>query len=257
MGVVGYITSFKAFEDCHDVGGQSAAIVSWKESQFKPVVIAGKEAGVKKVCDENGFVFEPSVERARDRNLQSGHPMLRSLIEVGLSHTKTPYLCLINSDIIVAPRFQTTLCSILLDHPSSCVTGNRYDISPIATPVMSVMDCALLFDRPRQKHVGGGTDFFVLTRTLWKRILKVMPDYVFGATAWDNWLHGAMLRFAKYPINATSRLLVLHASHLYIGLNGQKNRNGFANHPAVQHNQRLYRSSSRKGSLTNAKWVKV
>lgn len=247
-----FVTTFKAFDHPQDALCQCSAVFSWRLEQFS-VLVVGDDLGVSELCRDTGFRLVPKVRRAVDLGLQSQCPMLRDVFQIACTAVPTTYFCLINSDIIVSREFHTRLGTLLFHSPNPFVSGARQDVK-LEKEITSVAEFDAVWSLAHGVyHSGGGTDFFALSRDLAKQLLLVMPDYVMGATAWDNWLHWAALTMSSSPINATLRLPTLHPYHDYNGLSG-KSRSRIEKHPAVIHNQRLYRARNERASITSRGW---
>ena len=250
-----FFTTFKGFDDTTDSIGQQSAVYSWVREEFtsNPVLAIGDDVGVTEFCTKHKLTLIPEVERARDHGLVSAHPMLRSLFSTAIAHTKTKYMCLMNSDIIVSPSFHTGLGHLLFAHEQPFVTGVRYNIN-LAAPVITEEGYAALWKSTKAViHGGGGSDYFAFSVELAKKLLEVMPDYVLGAAAWDNWLHWAALTYSVSPICTIKHLKILHPAHVYRQLSLNV-KNTIYEHPAVQHNLKIYKSSTQRASTSGGRW---
>ena len=190
-----FFTSFKAIGDPLDDIGQHSAAFSWEREKLatNPLLAIGRDEGVYKFCHDHGFKYISDVTLASDRGLDTTHPMLRSIFKVAVANTKTPFMCLINSDIIVGPSFHLALNRLLRSNKNPFVVGIRHDItlSHAATDERSYKE---LWKRKDLKaHRTGGSDYFAFTKRFAEQMLTFMPDYVMGCAAWDNWLHWVAL----------------------------------------------------------------
>ena len=250
-----FFTTFKAFDEHSDAIGQQSAVYSWLRERlnFNPILAIGRDAGVEAFCKTYKLKYIPGVERALERGLGSTHPMLRSIFKVALDNTTTGYSCLINSDIIVTPNFHRQLGTLLFQNKDPFVTGIRHDIS-LSDPVIDERGYLALCKRSDTKvHRSGGTDYFAFPVTLGRRILAIMPDYVMGAAAWDNWLHWAAIKLSKTPICTLSKPKILHPRHGYRQL-GLKTAKSIYEHPAVRHNMKIYKASKNKAGISGGRW---
>lgn len=250
-----FFTTFKAIGDPRDDIGQQSAVYSWKREELtaNPVLSIGRDDGVAEFCETHGFKHIPEVQLACDRGLKTTHPMLRSLFEVAVANTKTNYMCLINSDIIVSPGFHSYLGSLLFKHKNPFIVGIRYDIN-LAEPIVDEKGYLALWKRTDGKpHRTGGSDYFAFPKVTAERMLAYMPDYVMGAAAWDNWLHWVALNKTRTPICTLTRPKILHPAHVYRQL-GKNVKKTIYEHPAVKHNMAIYKPSKQKAGATGGRW---
>jgi len=252
---VTFFTTFKEIGDATDDIGQRSAVYSWKREKMdtNPILALGRDKGVKEFCEKHGFKYIPEVKLACDQGLETTHPMLRSLIAVAAEHTTTQYMCLINSDIIVCPKFHPKLGSLLFKNPNPFVVGIRYDIN-LDRPAVDEPSYKALWQRKDIKaHRTGGSDYFAFTKKFALQMLEYMPDYVMGAAAWDNWLHWVALNRSRTPICTLKNPKILHPAHTYRQL-GAKVKRSIYEHPAVKHNMGIYKPSKQKAGATGGRW---
>ncbi len=255
---VTFFTTLKDMDDKTDSLGQESAVFSWRREQFQanPILVIGDGVGVPEFCQRNGLTLVPEVERASNRGLLAPHPMLKSLFQQAIKHAKTDYLCLMNSDIIVSPGFHTKLGSLLWRYPGPFVTGVRYDIALAQAAVTEEAYLALWGRKDIAVHHGGGSDFFAMSKVGASRLVQVMPDYVMGAAAWDNWLHWAALHLCESPICTIDYLKILHPNHVYRQLSANT-KESIYEHPAVKHNMAIYKGSKEKASTAGGRWIRL
>ena len=247
-----FVTTFKGFDSPRDALCQCSAAFSWRLEKCQVLVI-GDDYGVRELCQDAGFALVPKVRRADALGLKSPCPMLRDIFRIACNTVSTTYFCLINADIILSRQFHSKLGTLLFHKSDPFVTGVRQNVK-LDKEITSVTEFDAMWRLAHGVYQnGGGTDFFALSRNLARRILRVMPDYVMGATAWDNWLHWAALTMSSSPINATLRLPTMHPHHDYKGLSSAS-RSGIKGHPAVIHNQRLFYRRNERAAITNSGW---
>jgi len=252
---VAFITSMKPFDAPDDCNGQCSAAFSWRRENMH-VISVGLEAGVEGVCSQYGIIVIPAVERADRVGLPYPHPLLRSILILGASAAATPYVGIINSDIIVAPRFSANLGEILSANPDAFITGRRLDLQ---RNTLAIDDDAYLatLAEPSLLQEGGGTDFFVFPLHFLTKVLAIMPEFIFGLPAWDNWMQGAALEFSPRPIMATGFLATYHMPHDYKRINYFQTDCAWAKlhkHPGVRYNRKLYFRGRIRGSVSDPRW---
>ena len=247
-----FVTSFRSFEVALDAVAQCSAAFSWSLERLS-VVAVGDGPGVFDFCRDKGFALLGRVRSAADCGLKTSHPMLRDMLRAALDYAKTGFLCLLNADIIIPPGFHSRLGSILLGARNPMVTGMRHNVI-LDREICTIEEYLRAWQElPRVSLEGGGSDWFAFHRRLCQSMLSRMPDYVFGATAWDNWLQWAGLTMADPPINATAVLPTLHPQHTQKSLlvGGEPNIDVA---PAVLYNRRLYYSSPQQASMYDRRW---
>jgi hypothetical protein len=250
------VTTFRPFTDDAARIIQRSAVRSWIVAGCEQIVAIGDEPGVEALAKEWGLTHVPPVRRASELSLACPHPMMRDIFDIGVSESQHDLVCFINSDIIVQPDFITTLTDISAKYDDPFVTGVRCDIELKKEAATDEDFGRLWADADKVLNQHGGTDFFAFSIALARRIRDGMPDYVWGATAWDNWLQVTALKLAHPPIDATNVLPTLHPRHNYATLlRGSPGCRRVSGHPAVQHNRRLYRQGGRRGSVKSPGWT--
>lgn len=89
-------------------------------------------------------------------------------------------------------------------------------------------------------------DYFVVSAALWREM--VVPDFVIGGTAFDNWFTGRAIDRGYFVVDGTATITALHLNH---GHPKQSHHE-----PKSQHNTRLAlrHGGWGKGSVTQCRW---
>lgn len=231
-----FMTSCKPFNG-RDGENQNIALASWHSAGIE-VVVAGDEAN-KAACAEDLIVVS-SIRRAHD--LQSAAPYLRSMVEAGLDHGTSPWLCLCNADIVVPSDFKTRLDRLIRRHGGDAIfTARRRDLHTHAPDLLKGMP---LPSKEWSMHPPLGTDLFIASVPMWRKILAAMPDFAFGRVAWDNWMHCCMIRLGK-PVDASWPLETYHLPHDYLIQSGESlSAASHTETPGDRHNRALFQTSA-------------
>ena len=90
-------TAPKPFKDDHISTIQTNAFRSWQAlGESVDVIVLGNDEGVAEVTKEFGFKHLPDVACN-----EKGTPLISSMIELARRHSVSPYLCIVNTDIIL------------------------------------------------------------------------------------------------------------------------------------------------------------
>jgi hypothetical protein len=229
------VTSCKPFKG-RDGENQNIALASWRRAGIE-VVIAGDEANGAAETKDMKVIAQ--VRRARD--LQSAAPYLRSIVEAGLEHSSSSWMCLSNADIVIPPDFKQCVSRLVECHGSDAIfTVRRRDLRAEMPDLLSHIP---LPSTQWTLHSPLGTDLFVASREMWQKILDVMPDFVFGRVTWDNWMHCCMIRLGK-PVDASWTLETYHLPHGYEIQDAESlSETTHTETPGDKHNRALFQSS--------------
>ncbi|WOH57005.1 hypothetical protein [Bradyrhizobium sp. BWC-3-1] len=201
---------------------QTNAIKSWKSMRPSPeIILFGDEHGTARAATRCSVRHHADVARN-----EYGTPLLDDLFHQADKLATSPYLCYVNSDIILMNDFMEAFLRLASMKKRFLMVGQRVDV---------FVNEPLIFDenwegRLRQlAHRTGelyaGIDYFVYPRGLWDYI----PPFAIGRLHWDNWLPYAARLQKAATIDATAVVLAVHQNHEHAkgalgGLESQRNR---------------------------------
>lgn len=216
--LLSFVTTFKSFDIEPTGAQQSSAAYSWVLNKVPDVVVVGDDLGSAELCKEYKFKYLPTVLRGNSVGINCPAPLLPSLLTQGCAKALGEFVCLINSDLIISPKFYRYMCKILAKFGKNCfVTGVRLDYKWYG-PVLDKPAYRKMWKLSRKigkYHRGGGTDFFIAHKTWWMSQLKTMKPWLMGLLAWDNWLQHAAVHTATPCIDASSVVDTMHPNHHY------------------------------------------
>jgi len=188
---------------------QSNAIRSW--ANLKPsceILLIGDEPGIKEMAGEIKATHIPHVKRN-----QWGTPLIDDIFNSAHEAASYPFMCYINSDIILPGNFTTQISKVSLKE-FLCI-GRRWN-----TDIREFID----FQNPdwemninEKAHGQGGLflwsalDYFVFPGHLYTEV----PPFAVGRPSWDNWMiYHARVRDIPV-IDATKSIMAIHQNHGY------------------------------------------
>ncbi len=236
MSLITLFSAPKAFSDPQTAVSQRNAICSWKLLPDVDVLLLGEEDGLAKAAREIGV--RHSAEVAFN---PKGVPLISSMVRLARQSSGSPFLCIINADIILMADFVTAarrvadLSSGKLLSSSYVLLGRRWDLD-VKAPIEFTDDWEA---RLRQEigwsgrlHRPTGSDFFLFPRDCYADV----PDFAIGRAGWDNWMI-YKARSEGWPvIDGTPSMTVVHQSHDYRHLPGARPH---YDHPETRLNTQL------------------
>lgn len=208
-------TAPKPFKDDHISIIQTNAFRSWQAlGESVDVIVLGNDEGVAEVTKEFGFMHLPDVACN-----EKGTPLISSMIELARRHSDSPYLCIVNTDIILFSDLLDAMENAARQRQKFLLVGQRWDME--VTDHLPTGKKA--FDRFRTEiinkgklHPPMGSDYFLFPRDCYLHI----PDLAIGRAGWDNWFIFKS-RFEGWPvIDATQDVVIVHQNHDYRHLPG-------------------------------------
>jgi hypothetical protein len=254
--LISLVSAFKHFQGNYD-RIQKSAMYSWKANDLQ-VVVSNSEVDTKGSCIEyQNIVVVEGVRRGRDLGYATQSPIIKDLIEKALPAVETPMVVLLNSDFILQENFSKKVEMLLNKYGYDIfVTGSRNNIQ-----LNYLVDSAVTYEKV-QKEVRNifdpsGSDVFMTSKFLWRKIIADMPDFILGRYVWDNWLNLYAHRNNLKRFNCTKSLPVLHPVHGNEHIYHQEKAHG-KNAPSCQHNLRLWTPTAEMyGAVSPKLWPEI
>lgn len=210
---------------------QENAIRSWKLlSPENEILLLGNDENIESAAGRLGVKRVPDI-----RVNEYGTPLLDDVFLRAEQVSQNPYLCYVNTDIILMPDFMGAVQGVIDELSTGFLgIGPRWDIDIEETIDYTDPDWVRRLDeRVRTQgrlHGPRGIDFFLFPKGFWERI----PPFAVGRTTWDNWLiFNAMLR-GNIVVELNVPRSVVHQNHdyshirngggLWKGVESEKNR---------------------------------
>jgi hypothetical protein len=216
MAFLTIFTAPKPFTNPHINIIQRNAIQAWKLLDDTEVILVGDEPGIPETALEFGVRNVKKVERD-----EKGIPTVRSVMEVGHANSDTPYLCYANADmILMSDLFQATR-QVSAQAKDFLLVGQRWDLD-----LTELLDFSpgwearlrLLVETRGKFYSPWGIDYFAFPRHLYSEV----PNFTIGRPAWDNWMVYHARQTWGLAVDATRSVMVVHQSHDYSHLPGNK-----------------------------------
>ncbi len=200
----------KPFTDPHIALIQRNAIRSWTLLQPRPtVILAGDEPGVADICAELGLVHLNDIQRNEFHT-----PLLNDVFQKVEARTGNPFLCYVNSDIILTGAFVRSLQRAAASKRKFMMGGRPWNLD---------ITSALAFDSGWEKRMEGqirsagqlriaaACDFFAYPRGLW----GALPPFALGRCYFDNALMWRARHQGAALVDATFAVSAIHQNHPY------------------------------------------
>jgi hypothetical protein len=244
--VLTIFTAPKPFQGLIDII-QRNAVSSWLQmGSLVEVLLIGDEGGIAEVADQMGVHHYPQVERN-----DLGTPLVNSIFQIAHDHSRNPYLCFVNTDIIIMDDLLSNLERISKIFEQFLIVGQRWDMS---------IDELIRFDkgwserlrkelrRRGNLHPPAGSDYFIFPRSTFDDI----PALTIGRAGWDNWMIYKGRAKGIAVIDATSAITIIHQDHDYDHLPEGKPH---YNLPESDDNVRLGGGQETIFTLNDANWI--
>ncbi len=216
MAFLTIFTAPKPFTNPHINIIQHNAIQAWKRLEDVDVILIGDEAGIPEAARELGVLNVPKVDRD-----EKGIPTVKSVMEIGHTHSNSPLLCYANADMILMSDLLRAARHVSEQARDFLLVGQRWDLE-LTEP--------LDFNGEWESRLGAevaqrgkfyspwGIDYFVFPRRLYAEV----PNFTIGRPAWDNWMVFHARTTFGLAIDATRDVLAVHQKHDYSHLPGNK-----------------------------------
>lgn len=189
---------------------QRNAIQSWTRMSPRPhIILFGTEYGTAEIAREFGLAHVPEIKCN-----QWGTPLVSDLFEQGESHSTSPVLSYVNSDIVLFDDFARAVTRVADLTPQFLMVGRRNDLD--IPDELSFQDgwSEALRQRARREgklQIARSIDYFAFSRGLY----PAMPPLAIGRFWWDNWLLWRARSLNAAVVDATSEVLIVHQNHDY------------------------------------------
>ena len=205
-----FFTAPKPFTNPHINIIQHNAIQSWKNlGDSVQIFLMGNDEGIAEAAQELQVRHFPQVLCN-----EKGTPLISSMLQIARENSQSPYLCIINTDILVLPEMLTVLRSVSSQMEKFLLVGQRWDAA--ITELLPADDSLFPFLRKEIARIGRlhppmGSDYFLFPRTCFNKI----PDFAIGRAGWDNWMiYKARLEGWKV-IDGSHAITIVHQDHDY------------------------------------------
>lgn len=210
------LTAPKPFVDPHIQVIQRNALRSWLAlGDMVDIIVLGDDEGIRENMQILGIRHFPDVV-CNDK----GTPIISSMLKIAKGNSTSPYLAIVNTDIILFDNFIHAVQNIKTVKEKFLIAGQRWDMD-IRKELKRKDDFTQLESRVRAEaklHPPAGSDYFIFPRNCYQSI----PDFAIGRAGWDNW-YIYKSRFEGWPvIDGTHDVMIVHQDHDYRHLpNGQ------------------------------------
>lgn len=217
MTLLTVFTAPKPFTNPHITTIQRNAIQSW--IQLGPeveVYLMGNEEGMPEIAEAFQIRHFPEVKCS-----EQGTPKISSMIEIARQNSDTPYLGILNADIMLMSDFVEATRQVGAQTKKFLFLGRRWDLD---------VDQELEFDpgweiclredveKRGVLHGPVGSDYFLFPRDL----LDDMPEFTIGRSGWDNWTIYHAVKSGWDVVDVTRSAMIVHQNHDYSHLPGGK-----------------------------------
>jgi hypothetical protein len=219
MDTMAFLTIFtapKPFTNPHINVIQRNAVQAWTRLKDVEIILIGDEPGIPEAAREFGVKNVPIV--ARDEN---GIPTVKSVMEIGHTHSDSPLLCYANADMILMSDLTRAARQVSEQARDFLLVGQRWDLALTeGLDFSGDWESRLRLDVAQHGkfYSPWGIDYFVFPRSLYTEV----PDFTIGRPAWDNWMVYHARHTFGLAIDATRDVLAVHQKHDYSHLPGNK-----------------------------------
>ena len=215
MTLLTLFTAPKPFTDPHINIIQRNALQSWLAlGDEVEVLVIGDEPGLAEAAAELGARQLPEVARN-----DWGTPLLSSIFDLARQHTRSPYLCYVNADILFLPDLLAATRIVSQSEGAFLVIGQRWDLD-IRRPIDFSNGWEERLSRQVKErgslHPPAGSDYFIFPR----ESFRDLPDFAVGRAGWDNWMISYALKNKWAVLDATQSITIIHQDHDYRHLPG-------------------------------------
>jgi len=207
------LTAPKPFVDSHIQVIQKNALRSWKAlGNLVDVIVLGKDKGIKENTHSMGIRHFANV-----RCNEKGTPLISSMLEIGRKESRSPYLAIVNADIILFPDFIQSVKDVSKIERKFLIIGQRWDMEVLK----EIGECDSDFELFKKRvpieanlHKPVGSDYFIFPRACYQSI----PDFAIGRAGWDNWFIYKSRWEGWTVVDGTHDVMIVHQSHDYAHL---------------------------------------
>ena len=241
--MITFFTTPKAFHG-HIGIIQTNAINSWSYLQPKPeIFLVGNDEGIVDHVNRLGL---------KHLSLSTTVPILDELFDKIRKAASYPYLCFINSDIILLDDFMPIFEQVSQKFEKFLMISSRWnlDIETIL-PLEKEEDRNHLRNQAIKKHdmyPAAGSDFFVFNKEMYKE----MPAFMKGRGFYDNWLICQAKKEGAKVIDTSSDIIAVHQNHDYAHIQGMTEQDRTINYTRIEQGKKnLKLAGGQKNIYTN------
>jgi len=208
--MVSLVTSFKKFKPPYDII-QKSAIYSWRTlSAFVP----DSEIDTAKVCSAYPNIQVLSgVKRATDMGMNIQVPVFRDLVSRVLPLVHTTMVAVVSSDIILPEDFLNKCIGAFDKYGYDVIiAGSRHNVK-LDSMLQDEASYRKLLDEKRQIKDIRGSDIFITSKFIWRKILSEIPDFLFGRPYLNDWLYNFAEKHKVKKYNCTNTIVTMHPIH--------------------------------------------
>jgi len=196
---------------------QRNAIRSWTQlGADVEVLLMGNEEGMAEFANEYQVKHFPDVECS-----QEGTPYISSMFELARSESDSPYMAILNADIILMPDFVESAKQVANQVKDFLFLGRRWDLD-VEEELEFVPGWEIALHEEVDSHgiLHGpvGSDYFLVPRHL----LHDMPQFTIGRSGWDNWTIYHAVESGWPVVDVPHSAMIIHQNHDYSHLPGNK-----------------------------------
>jgi hypothetical protein len=210
-------TAPKPFTNPHINTIQRNAIQSWIHlGPEVEVYLMGNETGMEEVAEEFHVKHFPEVKCS-----DLGTPYISSMFELARQASDSPYLAILNADILLMPDFVKAARQVGSQANEFLFLGRRWDLDVEQELDFSQDWESRLRDDVKERgnlHGPVGSDYFLIPREL----LVDMPEFTIGRSGWDNWTIYYAIKSGWQVVDVTRSAMIVHQNHDYSHLPGGK-----------------------------------
>lgn len=197
---------------------QFNALKSWVS--LKPgceIILCGNEPGVAEAARKFGVKHIPDISCN-----EYGTPLLNSAFAKVSEVSRNPYLCYVNTDIIIFSDMLRAVQRIQAD--KFLMIGKRHNVDINHEIDLECSDWESQMRKIAQKNGQLASqfyiDYFVFARN---KKLEEIPPFAVGRPRWDSWFVYHALSLGLSVIDATQAVMTIHQNHNYAHI---PNKNG-------------------------------
>jgi hypothetical protein len=213
--LVTILTAPKPFIDPHIITIQNNAIRSWKAlGDQVEIIVLGNDAGIKEAVQSMGISHFPDVACN-----EKGTPLISSMLEIGRSASSSPFLAIVNADIILFPDFIRAIQDVSNRKEEFLIVGQRWDMDlqeKIGNKPEEFLELKKRVPLEAKIHPPTGSDYFIFPRSCYQTI----PDLTIGRAGWDNWFIYKSRWEGWSIVDGTQDVVIVHQAHDYAHLPG-------------------------------------
>jgi hypothetical protein len=213
--LVTILTAPKPFVDPHIITIQNNALRSWKAlGDQVDIIILGNDAGISEAVQPMNISHFPDVACN-----EKGTPLISSMLEIGRSASNSPFLAIVNSDIILFADLVQAIQQVSIQYKEFLIVGQRWDMDlqeMVGSTPEEFLELKKRVPIEAKIHPPTGSDYFIFPRSCYQDI----PDLTIGRAGWDNWFIYKSRWEGWQIVDATQEVVIVHQTHDYAHLPG-------------------------------------